>query len=703
MFDDYLRRRAERTASSSSRSTRYATTTNTSTASRATRACARSWPRAGSSCRRARPTIRRTPRRSTGSGNRKNEIVLQLIREHGVEPYDGSVRYVQRGARRGPAPRRRLLEHQLPRRAATRPGSRTCSRRSSTASSPSASTCAASRRLTRFSPARARWASTPARRPCSRTRSRASKRGAPGTSASSSGSTGSARPTRSRPTVPTSSCSDLAELLQATVIQHPAFTVEPWGVRETGLDLDKLAQTESVFALSNGHIGLRGNLDEGEPFGLPGTYLAGFYEVRPLPYAEAGYGYPGGRPDGRQRHERQDHPAARRGRAVRRALRRAAQPRARARSSRRRPAPHASNGCRRRDVPCGSPPRGWCRSPSARSRRSSTRSSRSTATRPSSCSRSSSPTRRCRWPRTTRAPRRRSPRRCGRSTSTQHDTRVDPRARDERERAADGGRDGPRDRRAAAAPTRRPRASTESVARHGHRRRRARASRCAWSSSSPTGGPRSAPCRRSATRWRPRWRRRDTRGWDGLLAEQRAYLDDFWERADVELDGDAELQQAVRFALFHMLQAGARAEQRAIAAKGLTGPGYDGHTFWDTETSSCRCSPTPPRTPRATRLRWRCTARSSSRASARAQLGLAGAAFPWRTIHGQECSGYWPAGTAAFHVNADIADAVMRYQAASDDDAFDRRRSASSCWSRRRGCGARSATTTPPGASASTA
>src|SRR5205823_10600131 len=71
-----------------------------------------------------------------------------------------------------------------------------------------------------------------------------------------------------------------------------AFSVEPWAVRETELDLDRLAQTESVFALANGHLGLRANLDEGEPFGLSGTYLAGFYEVRPLPYAEAGYGYP---------------------------------------------------------------------------------------------------------------------------------------------------------------------------------------------------------------------------------------------------------------------------------------------------------------------------------------------------------------------------------------------------------------------------
>src|SRR5690606_13062791 len=73
-------------------------------------------------------------------------------------------------------------------------------------------------------------------------------------------------------------------------------------------------------------------------------------------------------------------------------------------------------------------------------------------------------------------------------------------------------------------------------------------------------------------------------GWEGLRAEQRVYLDDFWAGADVEVEGDAEVQQAVRFGLFHILQAGARAEQRPIPGKGLTGPGYDGHTFWDTET-----------------------------------------------------------------------------------------------------------------------
>jgi alpha,alpha-trehalose phosphorylase len=76
------------------------------------------------------------------------------------------------------------------------------------------------------------------------------------------------------------------------MIQHPGFSVEPWSVRATCLDLDVLAQIESVFTLSNGHIGWRANLDEGEPNGLPGSYLNGVWEQHPLPYAEAGYGYP---------------------------------------------------------------------------------------------------------------------------------------------------------------------------------------------------------------------------------------------------------------------------------------------------------------------------------------------------------------------------------------------------------------------------
>jgi alpha,alpha-trehalose phosphorylase len=160
-------------------------------------------------------------------------------------------------------------------------------------------------------------------------------------------------------------------------------------------------------------------------------------------------------------------------------------------------------------------------------------------------------------------------------------------------------------------------------------------------------------------------------GWHGLVRAQREYMEAYWACADVELEGDDELQQAVRFALFHVLQAGARAENRAIAAKGLTGPGYDGHAFWDTETYVL-----PPLTythpdAAADELRWRHSTLDLACERART-LGLRGAAFPWRTIRGHECSGYWPAGTAAFHVGADIAAAVVRYQAATGDEDFAR-------------------------------
>jgi alpha,alpha-trehalose phosphorylase len=160
-------------------------------------------------------------------------------------------------------------------------------------------------------------------------------------------------------------------------------------------------------------------------------------------------------------------------------------------------------------------------------------------------------------------------------------------------------------------------------------------------------------------------------GWQGLVDGQRAFLDDMWRRADVEIDGDPELQQAVRFALFQVHQAAARAEQRAIPAKGLTGRGYDGHTFWDSETYTLPVLTYT--TPEAARdaLLWRHSTLPLARARAH-ELRLQGAVFPWRTIRGEECSGYWPAGTAAFHINADVADAVRRYVAATGDTEFER-------------------------------
>jgi alpha,alpha-trehalose phosphorylase len=156
-------------------------------------------------------------------------------------------------------------------------------------------------------------------------------------------------------------------------------------------------------------------------------------------------------------------------------------------------------------------------------------------------------------------------------------------------------------------------------------------------------------------------------GWEDLVASQRTYLDAFWARADIELDGDPALQQAMRFSLFSVLQAAARAERRAIPAKGLTGRGYDGHSFWDMETYTL-----PVLTyvaPDAARdaLMWRHSTLALAQARAQ-ELSLQGATFPWRTISGSECSGYWPAGLAAFHINADIADAARRYLSASGDD-----------------------------------
>jgi len=156
-------------------------------------------------------------------------------------------------------------------------------------------------------------------------------------------------------------------------------------------------------------------------------------------------------------------------------------------------------------------------------------------------------------------------------------------------------------------------------------------------------------------------------GFEGLAAMQRAHLDDYWRSAELELDGDPELQRALRFSQFQLVQAATRADRRPIAARGLTGPGYDGHAFWDTEAYMLPVlAYSQPHLARDALL-WRHSTLDMAR-----QLGLEGAAFPWRTIGGEECSGYWPAGTAAFHVNADIARMVQLYLDVSGDEDFER-------------------------------
>ncbi len=452
------------------------------------------------------------------------------------------------------------------------------------------------------------------------------------------------------------------------MIQHPSFPVEPWSVRETALDLQQLAQTESVFALSNGHIGLRGNLDEGEPFGLPGTYLNGLYELHPLPYAEPGYGNP---EQGQTivnitngkilRLLVEDEPFDLRYGVLRRHER----------------VLDLRAGTLHRQAEWSSPTGHGVRVSSARLVSFTQRAVAAIVYQvepidgPTPVVVQSELVANESVPQTEQDPRAAaaliSPLQSesfaaeGLRAVLSHRTV----ASGLRISAAMGhvidGPDGVDVTTESYEDLARITVSTDIAP--GRPLRIVKFLAYGWSRS------RSMPAVRDQVV--AALAEAQHRGWDRLADEQREYLDGFWEGADVELEGDAELQQAVRFGLFHILQAGARAEQRAIAAKGLTGSGYDGHAFWDTEAFVLPVLTYTAPHAAADALRWRHRTLDLARERAQ-QLGLQGAAFPWRTIRGQECSGYWPAGTAAFHINADIADAVLRYTAAADDEAFER-------------------------------
>jgi len=150
-------------------------------------------------------------------------------------------------------------------------------------------------------------------------------------------------------------------------------------------------------------------------------------------------------------------------------------------------------------------------------------------------------------------------------------------------------------------------------------------------------------------------------GFEGLEQKQRAYMQTFWDSADIEIDGDDRLQQGLRFNLFHLMQAAGRDGRTGMGAKGLTGEGYEGHYFWDTEIYALpvliHTSPDLAKN----LLDYRYKTLDAARARAR-QLGhTQGALYPWRTINGEECSTYVPLGTAQYHINADIAYAFTQY------------------------------------------
>lgn len=155
----------------------------------------------------------------------------------------------------------------------------------------------------------------------------------------------------------------------------------------------------------------------------------------------------------------------------------------------------------------------------------------------------------------------------------------------------------------------------------------------------------------------------------GHVAEQAAYLADFWARADVEIPGQPEVQQAVRWNLFSIMQAAARADGAGIPAKGVTGSGYGGHYFWDTEIYVMPfLTYTSPWAARNA-LRFRHSLLNDARRRAR-ELTQKGALFPWRTINGEEASAYYAAGTAQYHIDADVAYALSQYVGATGDLDF---------------------------------
>jgi alpha,alpha-trehalose phosphorylase len=451
------------------------------------------------------------------------------------------------------------------------------------------------------------------------------------------------------------------------MISDDAYPVEPWHVRETALNLDLLAQSESVFALSNGHIGLRGNLDEGEPYGLPGTYLNSFYETRPLPYAEAGYGYP---EDGQSlidvtngkimrllvddepfdvrygdliEHERVlDLRAGTLTRVAR--WRSPAGKLVLVRSTRLVSLTQRSivaieyvveavDEFTRVTVQSELVANEDQPQASADPRVAAALNNPLESVAYESADRGALLIHRTRGSGLTLA------------AAMDHLVEVPGRV----EVNTDAGEDWAR-------------TTVICGLRPGQQLRIVKYLAYGWSSL------RSRPALRDQVAGGIEGARYT--GWQGLVDGQRAYLADFWDSADVEVEGDPDIQQAVRFGLFHVLQASARAERRAIAGKGLTGNGYDGHAFWDTEGYVLPLLTYTAPEAAADALRWRASTLDLARERA-AELDLAGAAFPWRTIAGEECSAYWPAGTAAWHVNADIAMAFERYRVVTGDDTLE--------------------------------
>ncbi len=151
---------------------------------------------------------------------------------------------------------------------------------------------------------------------------------------------------------------------------------------------------------------------------------------------------------------------------------------------------------------------------------------------------------------------------------------------------------------------------------------------------------------------------------------QRQYLDRFWEKSRVHILGDAALQNGMDFCLYQLLQSAGRDEVSNISAKGLSGEGYEGHYFWDTEIYMFPFFLLTDPAAAKSLIRYRCNTLDGARAHARAMGHMRGALYPWRTIAGSECSSYFPSGSAQYHINGDVAHSFLSYYYVTGDLAF---------------------------------
>ena len=452
------------------------------------------------------------------------------------------------------------------------------------------------------------------------------------------------------------------------MIQHPAFPVEPWTVTETAYSPEILGQAESVFALANGYLGLRGNLDEGDPVFLAGTYLNGFYESRPIIYGEYRHGFPQNSEtllnvtDGKliclrvngvpldvrtgRLHSHRRTLDLRTAMLTRELVWSAPGGGRVAVTSRRLVSFHdrhlaaisyqvrvldgpaaleicsllvgnESNQVSEGDPREAAPLYGQVLLPQSAAV-DGARAVLVHATRASGLTV---------------------------AAGTDHDLQAAGPV------SVAAGRTDGGSAQVTFTVTATPGSPVHLVKLLAYH----------WAAGQPAG--------ELAQRVHGSLDAAVSIGFQGLVSHQERLVAAFWERSDVTAAGDLEVQQGLRFGLFQLLQATAHAGPRGVAAKGLTGQGYEGHRFWDSEIFLLPVlAYTSPQHARDL-LTFRHATLPAARARAR-ELGLEGALFPWRTITGADVAPYFPAGTAAHHLTADIAYAVGVYLTATGDEEF---------------------------------